>query len=499
MFLKDLLANNHPLFTANLQLLERATGGAGIDTRLIADITHKAHAAMRTLGLDPADTTTNELYQALNSAVQSGRAEPALTDTEFVLLNLGEGPVSFNLRDVVENAHHELHYAERMAAHAQRHLRAEIIRRYAENDRTHDELVHQLAKEMGLKPDSDDGHPDTNRPPAGKAPTILAVGDIFTDAFIKLREDQARIDTDPDGSKRLSMPFGNKPPYDRVDIVQAVGPSPNAAVACARLGLQVSLMAWLGDDAPAQDSLNYLHDEHIDTALVTKQKDTKSNYYFALRYGADRTILVKNEEYDYTWKAPATAPDWLYLSLISESSWQLHVDLLAYLAEHPQTKLVFQPGTFHFQWGAEKLAGIYKRTRLLVLNREEAAQVTGQNTESVAALAQALHALGPEIVVITDGADGSYASYGDKLLTIPNYPDPAPPFDRTGAGDAFASTIVAALALGESIETALTWAPINSMSVVQKLGAQAGLLHRDEIEKYLHDAPADYHTEELKA
>jgi ribokinase len=84
------------------------------------------------------------------------------------------------------------------------------------------------------------------------------------------------------------------------------------------------------------------------------------------------------------------------------------------------------------------------------------------------------------------------------MVQIPNYPDPAPPLDRTGAGDAFASTIVAALAQGESIETALSWAPINSMSVVQKLGAQAGLLERKEVEKYLAEAPEWYKAEEYK-
>jgi ribokinase len=99
--------------------------------------------------------------------------------------------------------------------------------------------------------------------------------------------------------------------------------------------------------------------------------------------------------------------------------------------------------------------------------------------------------------VITDGPNGSYASYDGKLVSIPNYPDPAAPLDRTGAGDAFASTIVAALALGETIETALTWAPINSMSVVQKLGAQAGLLRRDEVQKYLAEAPEFYHAKEI--
>jgi sugar/nucleoside kinase (ribokinase family) len=81
---------------------------------------------------------------------------------------------------------------------------------------------------------------------------------------------------------------------------------------------------------------------------------------------------------------------------------------------------------------------------------------------------------------------------------MPNYPDPAPPYDRTGAGDAFCSTITAALAKGESLQTALTWAPINSMSVVQKLGAQAGLLHQNEINRYLQTAPSDYHPQELQ-
>jgi len=48
------------------------------------------------------------------------------------------------------------------------------------------------------------------------------------------------------------------------------------------------------------------------------------------------------------------------------------------------------------------------------------------------------------------------------------------------------------LAMGKSIEEALMMAPVNSMSVVQKIGAQAGLLTLEEIEKYLQQAPKDY-------
>lgn len=497
MFLKDLLQNDHPLFTANLARLESATGHAGIDTRLVADITHTAHEIMRNLGLDTADTTGIELYNALKNAVSSGRAETLLGSAGHALINLGDGPISFNIQDVVENAHHELGYPQRQTGHGKRHLRLEIIKRYAEHDRTHNELVHELATEMGIKLPMDEHHPRIKVENGASGPLMLAVGDIFTDAFIKLREDKARIDTDPDGSKRLSMEFGSKPPYDGVDIVQAVGPSPNAAVAFARLGLRVDLRAFLGDDLPGKDSITYLQKEGVNTRLLSVQSGIKSNYYYVLRYGADRTILVKNEKYDYSWKEPEETPEWVYLSLISDSAWQLHEDLLAYLEKHPEVKLAFQPGTFHFDWGKDKLASVYRRSYITVMNREEAALVTGKTADSIRELASGLHELGPQVVIITDGPDGSYASFNGKVMKMPNFPDIAPPVDRTGAGDAFASTIVAAIALGEPIETALYWAPINSMSVVQKIGAQAGLLKRAEIEDYLKTAPLDYKPEEL--
>jgi len=203
-------------------------------------------------------------------------------------------------------------------------------------------------------------------------------------------------------------------------------------------------------------------------------------------------MLVKSERYTYEWASPERVPDWVYLSYVGADSWTLHEQLLSYLEENPTVKLAFQPGTFHFEWGPGKLAGIYQRSDIVIMNREEAVDVTEESYDDIQGLATALHKLGPSIAVITDGPNGSYASFDGRLVTIPNYPDPADPLDRTGAGDAFASTIVSALALGESMEEALTWAPINSMSVVQQLGAQAGLLTRAEIQRYLLDAPEQY-------
>jgi len=500
--LQQLLKRDDSLFLTTLEKLERTVGNDGVDTRLIADITHKAHDILRTLSLSPAHTTGLEAYSVLRSHVKNKDRMEALLSTDFVLFSFDGEIISFNLIDILDDIQHGRTYKERTLEHAQRALMGEIVHRYTNHARAHDPTVRTLLRDSQILTDTRRNN-KTALPPLTQVQsikqentmsqsTILAIGDIFTDAFIKLNEDVARVETDANGEKRLSLPLGSKPPYDGVEIVQGVGPAPNAAVSTARLGVSTGLVSFLGDDQVGKDAVAYVSSEGIATDLLSMQEGMKTSYYYVLRYGAERTILVKNEAFEYTWVDPAEEPEWIYLALISEDSWAFHEGLMAYLESHPNVKLAFQPGTFHFKWGVEKLAALYRRTHIIVLNREEAVDITGQSYDSIKGLAHALHDLGPQKVVITDGPNGSYASYDFKLVTIPNYPDPAPPLDRTGAGDAFASTIVAALALGESMDAALTWAPINSASVVQKLGAQAGLLSREEVEKFLQDAPEWY-------
>lgn len=494
-FLQKLLGAREPLFSTTLRHLESMTGKRGIDVAYIADITIRAHDVMRRLGLDPADTTMLELYKALESHAHD---KALFKNTDDVALIIDSDVISFNHDDVVANT--TATYETRTNQHMKCQVQHGLMARYAENDNVDELMIEEMLAQAGVERCPMDEYHEKKLHETRKteAPYILCIGDIFSDTFIQLKENEARITSDPDGSKWLSVPFGSKPPYESAEVVTSVGPSPNAAVSCARLGLRVGLMSWLGDDKVSKDSLAYLSSEHIDTVPMVSQKHTPSNIYYVLRYGADRTILVKNENYDYSWKMPKTKPDWIYLSLISADSWRLHQDLLEYLDENRDVKLAFQPGTFHFKWGVEKLKKVYKRSHIVVMNREEAVDVTGKSYDSLKDLAQGLHELGPQIVVITDGPNGSYASHAGKMVQIPNYPDPAPPLDRTGAGDAFASTIVAALAHGETFETALTWAPINSMSVVQKLGAQAGLLHKEDLQVYLNEAPEWYRAEEYK-
>ena len=103
-----------------------------------------------------------------------------------------------------------------------------------------------------------------------------------------------------------------------------------------------------------------------------------------------------------------------------------------------------------------------------------------------------MRALGPAIAVITDGRNGAYLMSDSGAWFAPMYPDPAPPSNRTGAGDATASTTVAYMLLGLPPQEALLRGLINAMSVVQKVGAQKGLLAASEIDAWYAKRPADF-------
>ncbi|MEO7364402.1 MAG: carbohydrate kinase family protein [Candidatus Saccharimonadales bacterium] len=328
---------------------------------------------------------------------------------------------------------------------------------------------------------------------ADKQPDVISIGDIVTDAFIKLIPDQA-VTYENEQGKWLAMPFGTKLPFDHAEIIEAVGNATNAAVCFSRLGLNSSFVTNVGDDAHGRDMIAALHKENVDSRFVRINPGKKSNYHYVLWYKDERTILIKHEEYDYHWPhlRPAETPAWVYFSSISEHAIDYHDEVADWLDANPDVKMAFQPGTFQMAVGAERLSRIYQHSEVLILNREEATLVGGGDHENVHDQFDKLHGLGANIVVITDGPNGAYASDGNDRYQMPLYPDPAPPVDRTGAGDSFASTFVAALMKGNSIEGALQWAPINSMSVVQKVGAQAGLLTEDELDHFLKNSPDWY-------
>ena len=314
---------------------------------------------------------------------------------------------------------------------------------------------------------------------------FIAIGDTVIDAFVRLKDAQVTCDINKIRCT-ITLAFGDKIPYESVEVIPAVGNSANAAVAAARLGLKSALVTNLGGDENGRLCLKTLEDSGVDTKFIKIHPDQKTNYHYVLWYGDDRTILVKHEDYSYT-LPPIGEPKWVYLSSLGSNTLPFHHAIEHYLADFPHINLAFQPGTFQISQ-ISQLQALVKRSDIFFCNMDEAARMLRTSSEESEKLLKGLQALGPKIVVVTDGPKGAYAYDGQKFYRQPSYPDPKPPFERTGAGDAFASTTVAALALGKDLQTALSWGAVNSMSVVQQVGAQKGLLSRAQLEGYLPTA-----------
>jgi len=326
---------------------------------------------------------------------------------------------------------------------------------------------------------------------------FLAIGDIVADTFIKLLHDEAKVTCDVHQEHcELTMHFGDKVPYESATLLPAVGNSPNAVVSASRLGLSAGILTWLGGDRMGEECKAQLVKEHVMMDHVITEQDKLTNSHYVLWYPPDRTILIKHEAYSYQFPAELTVPKAVYLSSLGEAGLGLHDPLADWLDAHPDVLFAFQPGTFQMRAGMERLLRIYARTNVFFANKEEYQRILATEEESEKKLMEMMRAKGPGIVFLTDGGNGAYAMSERGAWKIGLYPDPRPPFERTGAGDAFASTATVALMLGKTVEEALAWGPTNSMSVVQEIGAQKGLLFKDALLAYLAKAP-DFKAEAI--
>ncbi len=329
---------------------------------------------------------------------------------------------------------------------------------------------------------------------------FLCIGDIVSDAFIKLST--AEVVNNISG-KQICIPFGEKVPFESVTEICGVGNSANASVTFARLGMNSALLSHTGNDYYGQKNIEVLEKENINTELISQDENKKSNYHYVLWYGDERTILINHEKYDYVVPEKLTKgkikPKYIYLSSLGENTLDFHHNLNNYLNQNSDIKLVFQPGTFQMKFGIENLKEIYTKTEIFFCNKEEAVRILNASEVdlNIKNLLSDFKNLGVKLPVITDGPNGAYTydDNGNDVIHIDIYPDIAPPVDRTGAGDAFASTFSAAKSLGLDNKTALMWGSINSMSVCQYVGAEKGLLTREKLEGYLKNKPEGWGVE----
>lgn len=317
---------------------------------------------------------------------------------------------------------------------------------------------------------------------------FLAIGDTVVDDFIKLKDAEVHCEIDKNACT-ICMRFKDKIPFESSTKVYGVGNAANAAVAAARLGLTTGLVANVGDDQNGRVIIDHFRKEHVDTRYVKKHRGASTNYHYVLWYADDRTILVNHYPYPYVWPNPP-APKTVYLSSLGSGTEAYHDVIADWLEKNPKIFFAFQPGTFQIGLGTEKLVRLYKRADIIFANKEEYERILGVNKTDVehheAHLMETMHALGPKVCVLTDGVNGVYArEAAGAVVHFDIYPDPKPPKERTGAGDAFSSTTAAYITMGLPLRNAMQRGLINAAYVVQDIGAQAGLLTKKELENKL--------------
>lgn len=348
---------------------------------------------------------------------------------------------------------------------------------------------------------------------------FVGIGDVVTDAFIQINSvsilDRDVVMPNTSGPDLMCMAYGDKIPFDSHKVVAGVGNSANASVSATRLGLKTAYVANVGDDEYGQGQIAALKENQVNTDFITTHPGEVSNFHYVISHNADRTILVKHTEYDYKMPDIGT-PKWIYLSSLAENSQPHQLEIAEYVAsKNGATKMAFQPGTFQMKLGVEALRPVYENSHLFFCNVEEAKKILYREVDgledrvesveneqgrgaAVTILLEEMHNIGPNIPVITDGPDGAYARDEDgSVYYCPMYPDPKPPVERTGAGDSFSSTFTAIYAETGDVQQALLIGPINSMNVVQYIGAQEGLQDRATIDQHLANAPDYYKVEKV--
>jgi ribokinase len=135
---------------------------------------------------------------------------------------------------------------------------------------------------------------------------------------------------------------------------------------------------------------------------------------------------------------------------------------------------------------------------VLLLNREEAHKLVGGDKNDTKALQQKLHERGPKKVIITDARNGTFAydSENDQYLWA-GIPEESPVVERTGAGDAFSTGCISALAKGMELSEALVWGTLSSTSVVQYIGAREGLLTPQKMAEMKEKWVKDFEVKEF--
>ena len=314
---------------------------------------------------------------------------------------------------------------------------------------------------------------------------VITVGETTMDAFMTLDDSSEKVHLDKEAGE-LCFKHGEKINVSRYDF-QMGGNATNVAVGLSRLGLQATLCSEIGDDEFSIKIRNSLAKEHIERLLMI-QTPGVSSFSTIINFKGDRTLFVQDVERKHEFHFDEVTTKYIYLTSLGQE-WEPAYKKVLSFAQAEKALIAFNPGHHQIREGKETIHEVLEHTEILFVNKEEAELILfhhygekdDDSDEYLQKLAEKLQKKGPKMVVITNGKDGSYVlDASGKWHYRKMFPGKV--VERTGAGDAYASGFLAATVHGLSVEDAMLWGAANAASVVEHIGAEAGLLTREGIE-----------------
>ncbi len=312
---------------------------------------------------------------------------------------------------------------------------------------------------------------------------VVCIGNSLIDAFLTLNGESERCRVDHE-THELCFHTDEKVPVDHA-VFHVGGNACNVSVGLSRLGLRSSLIVEIGNDAFSHKIKETLEKEGVDVSHVLVH-DALASFGMDVVFKNSRIHLVHHVERQHNFSYDTLHTAWVYLSSIGEKWRHVYREVPAFI-KRSGAKLAFNPGTRQIDAGREAIEAALEVSYLLFVNKEEGAKIVGikdisSEREEIKELLVKLHKSGSKVVIVTDGKNGSYALDEAGEFYHQGVID-ATVVEKTGAGDSFASGFLAATIFGQDIASAMKWGAVNSASVIGKVGAQPGLLTKEQIEK----------------
>jgi len=344
---------------------------------------------------------------------------------------------------------------------------------------------------------------------------ILTIGAAMRDLFLEYENPESMtFDIEGFEISYIMLEEGKKIELDAIPHATGGGGT-NSASSFSKQGFDVSSFFKVGDDSAGDEIIKALRKRNIDVSSAVHSEGAPTGRSFIVPAPSGNNVILVYRGANLTIKddeLPRHAiesSDQLYITSLSKQSSKL-LPIITSLGKQHKKRVAVNPGTSQLTANVATLEESLASIDILIMNcfettllmehlveldqapsekvREEelpdllaAPIVHGTICFTLRQYFEELLKRGPQLAVVTNGADGIYATDGNQIYYHPSLP--GKPTSTVGAGDAFGSTFVGQLLHGKSIEDAIRAGIINSHAVIQHLDAVSGQLTQAELDK----------------